>query len=169
MGTDEGWGREQGRTIYQRLISVVEDNPGIPIFRVSLNGVNRVDASFASETVVEIARRYRTDRGFCFVDMPSLNQAENWDAAALKKEQPLMLWQDGLTILGPAPSAGVKAAFEFALERESVRASVFSDAADVKITGASAKYKQLWQQGYLLRREGVQKSGGVEFVYFRIK
>jgi predicted transcriptional regulator len=30
------------------------------------------------------------------------------------------------------------------------------------------KFKQLWEQGFLLRRESVADSGGVEFVYQRI-
>lgn len=64
MDRSEGWGRAQGREVYQRLLRSVEENPGTLVFRVSMKGVERVDISFASETVVELARRYRGNKGF---------------------------------------------------------------------------------------------------------
>lgn len=169
MHVDEGWGREQGHVIQQKLVTIVENTPKASIFRISLERVIRVDVSFASETIVELARRYRTKQGFCFLDMPSVNQKENWIAAALNKEQPLMLWEDELAILGPSPSVGLKTAFDFAVEHGCVRASEFSKLTDISIASASSKFKELWQKGFLLRQEGVQKSGGVEFEYFIIK
>ena len=62
MDKGEGWGRDQGREVYQRLLRFVEDSPGVLIFKVSMKGVNRLDISFSSETVIELARRYRGDR-----------------------------------------------------------------------------------------------------------
>jgi len=59
MTSPEGWGRSQGREVYGKLIDFVEENPGVLIFRISFEGVKRVDFSFASETLVELARRYR--------------------------------------------------------------------------------------------------------------
>ena len=38
----------------------------------------------------------------------------------------------------------------------------------MSIANASTKFKQLWEQGFLLRQESVADSGGVEFVYQRI-
>ena len=38
----------------------------------------------------------------------------------------------------------------------------------MSIANASTKFKQLWEQGFLLRREDVAESGGVEFTYYRI-
>src|SRR5438445_12597633 len=57
MASDEGWGRNQGREVYPKLIEFVEDHPGVMIFKVSLQDVRRGDISFASETVVEASRR----------------------------------------------------------------------------------------------------------------
>src|SRR5215813_13876147 len=93
MGTPEGWGRPQGRQVYQKLIAFVEATPGVLIFKVSLAGVKRVDISFASETVIELAHRYRGNKGFCLVDLTDQDMLENWDAAAARKGQPMMLWQ----------------------------------------------------------------------------
>lgn len=170
IGDSEAWGREKGRQIYQKLIDVVETHPGVAVFNIILEGVERVDASFASETLVELARRYRGDRGFCFLDMPSESQENNWDSAAFRKGQPLMLWHgDSPKILGLHPSTGLSAALQYALERESCRASDFALREQVSVANSSSKFKQLWQQGFLLRRESAHPSGGVEFLYYRIK
>lgn len=170
MDTQEGWGRDQGRKVYQKLIAFVEVNPGTITFKVSLEQVRRVDISFASETVVELARRYRGKKGFCFTDLTDQDMLENWDAAAERKGQPIMVWEgkNGRAI-GVSPTQGTMGAFKFALERERTRAAEFAATIpDMSIANASTKFKQLWEQGFLLRREDVAESGGVEFAYYRI-
>jgi hypothetical protein len=92
MDKGEGWGRGQGREVYQRMLRFVEDSPGVLVFKVSMKGVNRLDISFSSETVVELARRFRTRKGFCLVDLNDQDLIENLDAAAQKKEQPMLVW-----------------------------------------------------------------------------
>ncbi len=58
----------------------------------------------------------------------------------------------------------------FALQRETTRAAEFiKENKEITIANASMKFKQLWQQGFLLRREDISESGGVEYVYYRIK
>lgn len=170
MGSPEGWGRTQGREVYQRLLGAVEANAGVMVFKVSMKGVRRVDISFASETVVEIARRYRGEKGFCLIDLADGDLIENWEAAATKKEQPVLIWHNGRPrVAGPEPSAGNRDAFRFALERPEVRAAEFAEAGKgIGIANASMKFKQLWEQGYLLRRESAAESGGLEYRYFRI-
>lgn len=170
METQEGWGRVQGRKVYQKLIAFIESKPGIMIFKVSLTGIKRLDISFASETVIELARRYRGQKGFCFVDLNDLDMRENWDAAASRKGQPIMVWegQKG-QVIGVEPSRGTLDAFKFSLERERTRATEFAASTPaISIANASTKFKQLWEQGFLLRREDVAESGGVEFTYYRI-
>ncbi len=171
MASDEGWGRAEGRVVYGKLVDVVESHPGATIFRISMAGVSRVDISFASETVVEIARRFRGSKGFCFVDLADADLIENWNAAAERKKQPLMVWNgDEVQVVGEQPSKGTLAAFQFALTKPSVKASEFAETApDISITNASTKFKQLWEQGFLLRREGSADSGGLEFEYYRIR
>jgi hypothetical protein len=96
---------------------------------------------------------------------------ENWEAAADRAKQPLMTW-DGTKprILGARPSAGITDALDFALTRAEVRASEFAGAQKgMSITNASTKFKQLWEQGFLLRRDAVAEAGGVEYIYVAIK
>ena len=42
MDRPEGWGRDQGRQVYQRLLRFVEDNAGAIIFRISMKGVQQL-------------------------------------------------------------------------------------------------------------------------------
>jgi hypothetical protein len=170
MNEPEGWGRAQGREVYRRLLDFVEANPDVMVFRVSVKGVRRIDISFASETLVELARRYRGSKGFCLVDLDDADMTENWEAAAAKKSQPLMVWVGNKgRIIGASPSEGNREAMAFALKRPNARAAEFAeDRPGMSIANASTKFKQLWEQGFLLRRESAADSGGVEFVYQRI-
>lgn len=172
MESDEGWGRDAGRVTCQKLVRFVEKNPGVQVFRVTLSGVRRVDISFASETIIELARKYRGQKGFCFVDLTDADQRENWEAAAFRAKQPLMSWSGGGkgSVLGIAPSQGTTEAFAFAVKKTETRAAEYAAIEkNVSITNASTKFKQLWEQGFLLRREAAAESGGVEYVYFRVR
>src|SRR4029077_8311181 len=86
MPRAEGWGRPEGREVYPVLLNFVEAHPGISIFRISLQRVQRMDISFVSETLVQLAKRFRGNKAFYLVDVPSEDMAENIDAAALKGE-----------------------------------------------------------------------------------
>lgn len=170
MDSAQGWGREQGRQVFQRLIQQVEASPGKSVIEVSLRGVERSDISFASETVVELAKRYRGSKGFCLTHVADADLLENWDSAAAKKAQPLMVWDaaDG-RVIGPQPSQGNMPAFEYVLGRGSVTASDLASEFDLQITNASMKLKQLWEQGFVLRRQEIAESGGIEFRYLPIR
>lgn len=169
MDRPEGWGRGQGREVYQRLLDFVEGNSGVLVFRVSMKDVQRLDISFASETIVELARRYRRSKGFCIVDLIDKDLIENVSAAAEKKEQPLLIWRDrSASLIGSQPSEGTREAFQFAMGKVQARAAEFAAQKGLSIANASMKFKQLWEQGFLLRKESTADSGGVEFVYQRI-
>src|SRR5215469_3704905 len=122
MDTPRAWGRIEGRAVYQRLLGFVEDHPGVTVFKVSMRGVERMDMSFASETVLELARRFRGSKGFCVVDLTDSDLIENLHAAAVKKEQPLLVWQGkSAKVIGTEPSEGNREALQFALDRPRTR------------------------------------------------
>lgn len=170
MDRDEGWGRAEGRGVYLKLIDFLESHPGILVFSISLEGVQRFDISFASETIVEAARRYRGNKGFCIEDPNNADLIENLEAAAHRKDQPLMIKTNGVSrVLGVTPSQGHLDVLRFALERPSSRVADFvSSVEGTSVTNASNKFRRLWEKGFLLRREEVAESGGLEFTYFRI-
>lgn len=171
MDDGQGWGRKQGREVFRRLLGAVEAMPGCTAFRVSMRGVERADISFASETLVELARRYRGVKGFCLVDLDDPDVRENCEAAAARRMQPLIVWSGGVpTVLGAQPSQGTREALEFALQRPRTRAAeLVAERPNMTIANASMKFKQLWEQGFLLREESTADSGGVEYVYSRIQ
>lgn len=171
MEDGQGWGREQGRQVFQRLLEQVEAAPACLVFRISMRGVERADISFASETLVELARRFRRVKGFCLVDLTDLDVKENCDAAATRKEQPLTTWTDGKAeMLGAQPSPGTREALQFAIQRPRARAAEFVlERPGLSIANASMKFKQLWEQGYLLREESTADTGGTEYVYSSIR
>ena len=170
MDSPHGWGRDQGREVFQGLIRKVESNPGKLIIEISLHGIERADISFASETVIEIAKRYRGNKGFILSEVASEDMLENWDAAAARKAQPIMVRMNNtLRVIGPQPSQGNAAAFEYALKKKSITASELANAFDLQITNASTKLKQLWENGFILRQQESAESGGVEFRYFSIQ
>lgn len=169
MGRPDGWGRKHGREVHQRLLSFVEGNPGKVVFRISMKGVKRMDISFASETIIELARRFRRTKGFCIVHLADPDLIENIDAAGRKKQQPMLVWLgNSARLIGFEPSGGTRGAFQFALECSQVRASEYSSEKDISISNASMKFKQLWDMGFLLRQESTADTGGVEFLYYRI-
>jgi hypothetical protein len=169
MSKPEGWGREMGRSVFSKLLEHVERNPDQTVFPISLKGVKQIDYSFSSETVVQLARRFKGQKGFYLVDVGAPYIEENIDAAARRAEQPLVIVDaDGQRFIGLEPSAGTKAALDVVVSRPQARAAEIAEAISVSVANASMKLKQLWTNGFLLRRESVADSGGVEFVYHRI-
>jgi hypothetical protein len=140
------------------------------MIRISLDGVKRTDISFPREAVVELARSYRGQRGFCLTDASDPDLLDNWDAAASKLEQPLFVWNNGAVFrrLGPQPSAGLREMLEYVLSVPVARTSEVATALHLKVPNASNKLKQLWREGYILRREQSANTGGVEYEYSRL-
>jgi hypothetical protein len=170
MPGPDGWGNIMGRQVHEKLRELVEAHPEEIIFSLSLAGIEHTDASFPRESVVELARSYRGRRGFCLIDATDPDLLDNWEAAALKREQPLTVWRgERPHILGPQPGEGVREMLNYVLSMHSTSTSEAAQSLHLKIPNASNKLKQLWQEGYILRRERMATSGGVEYEYYRIK
>jgi hypothetical protein len=170
MDGPDGWGRIQGRQVYEQLRSQVETNSAEMIIKISLQGVERTDILFPRESVIALAREYRGTRGFCLREVHHPDLLENWDAAAERREQPLMVWNGNqlIRVLGPELSPGLRHMFDYVLSRPVARTSEAAASLGLKVPNASNKLKQLWQEGYILRREQSASSGGVEYEYLRI-
>jgi hypothetical protein len=170
MPHDEGWGVEEGRDVYHKLLDRVEKNPGATVFRISVEGIRRTDVSFPRESVVELAQRFRGQKGFCLWNASDENILENWDAAALKREQPIFEWgRKGYRLLGPEPSQGLRQVLDFALDRDAVTTAQVASHFRWSAANASNKLRSLADGGYLLRREESAPTGGIEFVYHRVR
>ena len=170
MSLEDGWGVEEGREVYHKLLERVEAHPNALIFRVSLAGLRRTDVSFPRESVIEIARRFRGQKGFCLWDVADENLLENWDAAAGKRQQPLFVWnRKGHRLLGLTPSPGLGKVLNFSLDYEYVTTAQVAKEFRWSASNASNKLHSLTEAGYLLRREEAATSGGIEFLHYRIR
>lgn len=173
ISSSDAWGHEEGREVYSKLLRIVESNPSVGIFRISLEGVKRTDSSFPRESVIELAKRFRGSKGFYLTDIASQDLFDNWDMAAIKKKQPLFIWKnkddDSYQIIGPQPSRGNKEVFEYVVSVSHATAVSCARALGLKLTNVSSKLKYLCEQGFLLRRDETALSGGIEYDYFPIK
>ena len=170
MGGPDGWGHALGEQMQEVLRSLIEAHPEELIIRISLDGVERTDISFPRKAVVELARSYRGQRGICLTDIVDQDLLDNWDAAASRLEQPLFVWKDGVVFrqLGPEPSVGLREMLHYVNRVPVARTSEAAATLHLKVPNASNKLKQLWLEGYILRRERSASSGGVEYEYLRI-
>lgn len=175
MVSDDGWGNQAGREVNEKLIRVVEQSPQTVMFRVSLKGVRRVDVSFARESVVELALKYRGERGFCLVDIgkqvdiDTADLLDNWRMAAEDRKQPLTVWTDeGPQIVGPSPSKPAQELLSLVLKRQELGTPEAAKALRKELNNVSTRLKQLTDRGFILRSEAPSATGGVEFRYMAI-
>lgn len=169
MDDVDGWGNKTGREVHQRLIEAVEKFPRSLMFRISLDGVRRVDVSFARESVVELARRYRGVKGFCLVDVDSDDVLDNWRSAARDREQPLTVWVGDMPqILGPIPTQLAQELLNLVLLRRGLETPEAAKALHKELNNVSTRLKQLQERGFILRQEVPTTSGGVGYRYLAI-
>jgi hypothetical protein len=163
----DGMGREEGRQTHERLLKITEAHPEAPVFEISLNGVRFVDASFAREAVVSLMKRYRGQHSFCLVDVPSEDVLDNFEAGALRLDQPVVAVapDGGIRVIGPRPPEGLKQMLQHVLIRGVTSSTEAASALNLGLSNASNKLKALWRDGYVLRREKVAPSGGIEHEY----
>jgi hypothetical protein len=169
-GEPEAWGNDRGREVFAELLIEVERHPGALVFEISLEGIRRTDASFPRESVVELARRFRKQTAFVVTDVTNEDLLFNWDAAAGKKEQPLFVKGDGSSwkLLGPQLSSAKNRLLEYVMTNKKVRTTQVAADLFLKISNASTQLRDLWEMGYVLRREEVADTGGLEFVYLSV-
>lgn len=165
----EVWGRAAGSLVQRGLIGKIGHDQVPEVIQLSLEGVKRMDVTFAAEVIIEPVRRYLGVKAICLVQLSDSDVAENIAAAAQCGRVPVTIWDgDVARIAGLLPRAGTREALGLALQRPSLRATELATMLDISLANASTKLKQLWQAGFLLRDDGIAKSGGPEFVYRRI-
>lgn len=169
MAVPDGWGTLQGEEVHKKLLDLVVGSTAT-VISISLAGVDKTDVSFPRESVVALAKKLRCKKGVCLLDLVDNDLRENWHSAALRSEQPLVAWSgDSYEIIGPMPSLGCADVFNYLMRRGTTTARDIAEEFKLKIPNASMKLKQLFDSGFVLRREDIAPSGGVEFFYSSIK
>lgn len=165
----EGWGRAAGQAAQAKLRQHIDGRGPASLVRISLQSVKRLDVTFAREAIIGLVQHYRGSPAFCLVDLPAGDVFGNIAAAAAREALPLTIWSGGeAQIVGKSPSQGNRQALGLALARAELRAADLAAASGVSIANASTKLKQLWADGFIMRRQFIAPSGGIEFVYHRI-
>ncbi len=169
MARKDGWGNLEGKLVANKIIDFVDEHPSIRIFEISLNELERNDASFARESVIAVAKRYRGEKGFFLTHLKSKDLLDNWKAGAEALLQPINVVTDRLITIGPTPSKGNQDVLDYVNSISRTTASEVSKKLKIQITNASTKLNNLKEQGFILRKEMTAASGGKEYEYFRIR
>ncbi|KAA0860876.1 DNA-binding protein, partial [Enterobacter hormaechei] len=81
------FGNVLGREVFKRLQNVVDSNPGCKSFEISLEGIVATDSSFPRESVIALAKQLCGEKYFFITDVSSTDLIDNWDYAAIAKQQ----------------------------------------------------------------------------------
>lgn len=169
MKRTDGWGAEEGMEVAKKLIKEVESTVGFNIFNISLEDVKKNDASFARESVVAVAKRYRGNKGFYLTNIISTDLLVNWESGAILLEQPInIVTENILQTFGPSISPSNQLILDYVNKNSEVTASELSKKLDLQLTNASTKLNSLKERGYILREGITSPSGGKEFNYISI-
>ena len=167
---DHPFGNMEGRRVFRLLVEFIDSHPANDIFGISLDGIEATDASFPRESVVSVAKQYRGEKGIFLEGFNSKDLIDNWNYAAQAKEQPFVIWDsEKAELIGPKVSTAAKTLINFVLDNRIVTAANVAEALEITVPNASTKLKKLVSQGYILRREEVAESGGIEFIYTAVK
>lgn len=165
-------GNREGKEVYQKLYNIVEENPEVKLFEISLDGIEKSDASFPRESVVSIAKQFRGEKVFFLtgVAIDDKDLIDNWHAAAFIKKQPITIWFNGTyKTIGPELSSAMTELLLLILDKEETTTSEIALALNISSPNASSKLKKLANDGYILRVERIASTGGLEYVYQPIK
>jgi hypothetical protein len=167
---DHPFGNVQGKEAFRKLADYIDSHPQVSIFGISLKDIEATDASFPRESVVSIAKQYRGEKGFFLEDMRGRDLIDNWRYAAEAKDQPLVIWNDGVfEVIGPEINVSTQRLVKYVLEEGQVSASKAAVDLDMSVQNASTRLKKLFELGYILRSGAAADSGGIEYLYHAIK
>ena len=163
---DHPFGNVLGREVFKRLQSVVDANPSSKSFEVSLEGIVATDSSFPRESVIALAKQLRGEKWFYISNAGSPDLIDNWDYAALAKQQSLLLVSDKETrIIGPNAKTSTRELLDFVVHQEGVSTANVAKALGISVQNASTRLKKLANEGLSIRSETSSPTGGIEFLY----
>ena len=169
VGESTVFGNDQGREIYQKLLSALDKHPSNKIVGISLSGITRSDASFPRESVISLAKSRRGEKGFYLQDFASRDLMDNWDYAAKAKDMTIIVFTDDqYELIGKEINSGARELLNLVMKSGIVTTSKVSEVLDVSAQNASAKLKKLLATGLMLATKQVAETGGLEFVYTAI-
>jgi hypothetical protein len=164
------FGNTLGRQVFQKLLAKLDTHPANRIFGISFLGMEMMDASFARESIVSLAKAKRGEIGFFLTDFASKDLIDNWDYAAKAKDQfMIVLNKRGFEVIGPDLSTSLHDTLNFIMKKGVVTTSMVADELEIKVPNASVRLKKMLDQGLLLGEKEAAESGGLEYNFLAIK
>lgn len=162
------YGNQKGREVFPQLKAIIDSIPSQRVFEISFEGIEFTDSSFARESILLLAKMYRGNKGIYLshFDPQNVDMLDNWDYAAEKVEQPILVkMESDIRLLGNQLSSSNKEVFDLVMKAKSITTSKAATQLNLSVPNASTKLKKLVDEGYILRVEEVAESGGIEFIY----
>ncbi|ABF10229.1 MarR family transcriptional regulator [Cupriavidus metallidurans] len=164
------FGNIQGKAVFRAICEIADSQPTLTIFDISLEGIEATDASFPRESVISAAKHYRGQHGFFLTGLVDRDLVDNWKYAAQAKQQPLVIWRgDSFEVIGPDLTASAEELLNYVLTHREVGTAQVAQDLNISVPNASTRLKRLVDGGFLLRRDDIADTGGVEYRYLAIR
>ncbi|MEB3755051.1 winged helix-turn-helix transcriptional regulator [Acinetobacter sp. MD2(2019)] len=167
-GNPMPFGNQEGKKVFPQLKAIIDSASTQKVFEISFEGIKFTDSSFARESILLLAKMYRGNKGIYLshFDPKNVDMLDNWDYAAEKVEQPILVKMGGdIRLLGNQLSSSNKEVFDLVMKAKAITASKVATQLGLSVPNTSTKLKKLVDEGYILRVEEVAESGGIEFIY----
>ena len=132
VGSPTAFGNTEGRQVFQKLLTELDSHPGERVAGISLEGIERTDASFPRESVVSLAKSRCGEKGFYLQDFDSKDLMDNWDYAAKAKGfTMIVITADSYELIGNEISAGLRELLDLVMNERTITTSRVAEALDV--------------------------------------
>lgn len=169
VNDDHAFGNDEGREAYMAISKIIDNNPRVKFFGISLKNIKATDASFPRESIISLAKSFKGEKGFYLLDVHKRDLLDNWAYGASAKEQPILVQtDDGYEVIGANINHSYQELLDFIFLKKQITTSMVSDHFDVSAQNASGKLKKLFSQGLIVGNKEVAESGGLEFIYHSI-
>jgi len=159
-----------GKKAYQKLLSIIENNAHIKIFEISFIDITMTDSTFLRDSIVSIAKQFIAEKAIFVTNIKNNDIVDNLNYATINKKHPIFYWNNKkYQILGPKITDVTRDLIDIIIKQGPISTSDLSEKMGISSQNASVKLNKLFKSGLIFRDETVAVSGGIEFLYKKIK
>src|SRR5262249_127038 len=150
---------ELGATVFAELnLALIGCSEGT-LVPVDYAGLERSDASFQREAVVETLRKHRPRLLFLAINLSDPDVRSNLELALDRRGEALLVRDDGggVTVIGRRLTSEQKSTLEAVLSTGEMTSSTLENA-ETKLSTAASRLAWLWKAGLIERVEGTAPS-----------
>jgi hypothetical protein len=167
----EAWGADDGLEAFGKLDALLRERSE-PLVNLSMNDVQRLDASCSREVIASVIQRYRGVRCFFLSGVNSKSLKENVDAALARKNMRMLLRlpSGGYELLGVELKSHLVQTLDV-LEQHGQATSrqICAAIENLTLTACNNRLKDLSDDGLIMKVEGAAESGGKEYLYVALR